>query len=39
MCDRFRCLPSQFLAEPAEVLRAMSIEDANGQGEVSSYGE
>lgn len=26
VCDRFRCLPSQALAEDAELLRLMAIE-------------
>lgn len=25
MCDRFHCLPSQILAEPAEFLRLIEI--------------
>ncbi len=33
ICDRFRCLPSQALAEGAEVIRLMKIEGLYATGE------
>jgi hypothetical protein len=26
LCDRFKCLPSQLMAEPAELVRLLEIE-------------
>lgn len=30
LCERFGCLPSALLAEPAELLRWVAIEDLGG---------
>jgi hypothetical protein len=33
MCTRFRCLPSQLLAEDAELLQLLTLEEMGSGGE------
>jgi len=37
VCDRFHCLPSQALKEPADVLRLMKIESLGTRREEQDY--